>query len=261
LNKLYGKQYTSLLYSYGIKYYQYLANPSGINNLAVSIRSNVLKSLIALSKYLGIYNDFTIAFKNHGIKWTNGDSFKAFLSIINNHNNTVLEWFRSAYKILNDNERLYLKFTLVSGLRKTESINSYNMIVNLSQANKLQEYYDPERHLLQHFKYDKVFLRGSKNVYISAIDPDLIKSISESKAVSYSMIRKRLRRNGLTLRIKELRSFYATYLRNKGIISETVDLFQGRIGKTVFARHYLKTDLKAVSDQILGLERELSDSL
>jgi intergrase/recombinase len=210
---------------------------------------------------LGIYQEFTTAFKNHGIKWTNGDSFRAFLNIVNNHNNTVLDWFRSATESLRDHEKLYLRFALMSGLRKNESIQSFNMIIELAKGNKLSEYYDPEKHLLMHFKYDKIFIRGSKNAFISVVSQDLINEIVNSKTVSYSMIRKRLRKNGLTLRIKELRSYYATYLRNKGILSETVDLLEGRIGKSVFVRHYLKTDLKPVSDQILGLVEELQASI
>jgi intergrase/recombinase len=261
LNKLYGKQYVSLLYSYATKYHSLLTDTSKISALPISIRSNVLKALISLSKYLGIYQEFTTAFKNHGIKWTNGDSFKAFLSIVNNHNDTVLEWFRSATKCLKDHEKLYLRFVLLSGLRKNESIQSFNMIIRLANENRLSEYYDSEKRLLLHFRFDRVFLRGSKNTYISAIDPNLIKEIANSKTVSYNMIRKRLKKTGLTLRIKECRSFYATYLRNHNVLAETIDTFQGRVPKSVFARNYMKLDLKAVSDQILGLVSELANSI
>jgi intergrase/recombinase len=80
--------------------------------------------------------------------------------------------------------------------------------------------------------------------------------------VSYFAIRKRLTNKKQTLRIKELRSYYATYLRNHGILAEYVDLIQGRIPKSVFARHYLKIeDLKTLSNQVLAvtatMEREL----
>ena len=44
------------------------------------------------------------------------------------------------------------------------------------------------------------------------------------------------------MRIKELRSYFATYLRQHGILAEYIDLLQGRIPKSVFARHYLKLD-------------------
>jgi len=79
--------------------------------------------------------------------------------------------------------------------------------------------------------------------------------------VSYSAIRKRLARNRLNLRIKELRSYYATYLRQHGILAEYIDLLQGRIPKSVFARHFLKVDdFKALVSQVIAistLEKDL----
>ena len=75
-------------------------------------------------------------------------------------------------------------------------------------------------------------------------------------------MRKHLQKNKLTLRIKELRSFNATFLRKKGIISEYIDLIQGRIPKSVFARHYLKIeDLKALVTQVLAVTENLESSL
>jgi intergrase/recombinase len=94
------------------------------------------------------------------------------------------------------------------------------------------------------------------------VPKELIQQITQSSEVSYSAIRKRLTRNKQSLRIKELRSYFATYLRNHGILAEYVDLIQGRIPKSVFARHYLKVeDLKALVSQVLAvtgnLERDL----
>jgi len=67
----------------------------------------------------------------------------------------------------------------------------------------------------------------------------------QSTEVSYSAIRRRLTRERQPLRIKELRSYYATFLRKNGILAEFVDLIQGAIPKAVFVRHYLKIeDLK-----------------
>ena len=79
-------------------------------------------------------------------------------------------------------------------------------------------------------------------VYVSIVNKALVSEIERSSKVSYSAIRKRLTRNKQNLRFKELRSYYATYLRKNGIISEYIDLLQGRIPKSVFARHYLKVD-------------------
>lgn len=144
--------------------------------------------------------------------------------------------------MLRDNERLFLKFTLLSGLRKSEAINSFNLITELARAGKLSEYFNEELGILEHFKHGDLFLRQTKKVYISIVTKELVSEIERSSKVSYSAIRKRLTRNNQNLRFKELRSYFATYLRQHGILAEYIDLLQGRIPKSVFARHYLKVE-------------------
>ena len=78
--------------------------------------------------------------------------------------------------------------------------------------------------------------------YISIVPEGLLSKIVHSKPVSYFAIRKRIVTNNHSVRIKELGSYFATYLRQHGILAEYIDLFQGRIPKSVFARHYLKVD-------------------
>ena len=95
---------------------------------------------------------------------------------------------------------------------------------------------------MEHFKYSDLFLRATKKVYISIVSRESISRICNSQPVSYSAIRKRLAKNNQHLRFKELRSYFATYLRNNGVLAEYVDLLQGRIPKSVFARHYLKVE-------------------
>jgi intergrase/recombinase len=237
-----------------------LNDPSKINTLPVSIKSNVLKALIALSKYLGIYTEFSTAFKNHGIKWSTGNSFNAFLNIVNNNHSGLIEWYHKATEVLGNNEKLYLKYCLLSGLRAHECLNSFNLVISLRSNDHLNDYYDRELSILQHFKYP-MFLRNSKNAFITAIDSKLLDLISNSEPVSYAKIRKRLSKNNLPLRIKELRSYYATYLRNHGIISEYIDLFQGRVSKDVFSRNYLKVEnLKELANQILNIVKDLETS-
>ena len=91
---------------------------------------------------------------------------------------------------------------------------------------------------------------------------ELIQQITKSSEVSYSAIRKRLTRKSQPLRIKELRSYFATYLWNHGILAEYVDLIQGRIPKSVFARHYLKVeDLKVLVTQVLAVTENLENNL
>jgi len=75
-------------------------------------------------------------------------------------------------------------------------------------------------------------------------------------------LRKHFEKNKLNLRIKELRSYYATFLRKNGIISEYIDLLQGRIPKSVFAKHYLKVeDVKELVAQVLAVTAIMESSL
>ena len=132
----------------------------------------------------------------------------------------------------------------------------------MSKDGKLSEYYNEELGILEHFKHGELFLRHTKNCYISIMTDALVQQVANSQPISYSAIRKRLTRKKQTLRIKELRSYYATYLRKHGILTEYIDLIQGRIPKSVFARHYLRVeDLKELSSEVLAttsiMERDL----
>jgi hypothetical protein len=44
------------------------------------------------------------------------------MRITNNNHKDLLEWYKRVGSILDENEKLYLKFMLLSGLRKTEGI-------------------------------------------------------------------------------------------------------------------------------------------
>jgi len=239
----FSTQYAKLQYSYVRKYGSLIDNPGEINSIPLSIRSNVMKSLINFSKYLGRYEAFKSQLKNYGIKWVSSDnSFNSFLAIINNNHSTLGAWYSKAIKAVSNNEKLWLKFTLLTGLRKSEAINSFNLIIQLAEEGKLSEYFNEEQGILEHFKYRELFLRNSKNVYISIIAKRIVDEIASSQPVYYTTLRKHLQKNKLRVRIKELRSYFATYLRKHGILAEYIDLLQGRIPKSVFAKHYLKIE-------------------
>lgn len=60
----------------------------------------------------------------------------------------------------------------------------------------------------------------------------------------------------------ELRSYFATYLRQHGILAEYIDLLQGRIPKSVFARHYLKIEsIKELVQKINAVTATIESSL
>jgi intergrase/recombinase len=261
LDRRYNKQYALANYNYARKYFDFYLNPSKILSLRTSMRANVVKALIALSKFQGNYLQFKENLKQHGIKWLKPDNMSAFLNILNNNHDDLAEWYWTVQSVLSDDYRLFLRFVLLSGLRKGEAFRSYAKIIQLAKNNRLGEYYNQPLSILEHFRYPVEFLRGTKNVYISILPDTLIEQVANSKPVTYASIHKFLERRQLKLKLKELRSYYASYLRKHGIISELVDLLQGRIGKDVFIRHYLKETPQNLSNQALTLLKDLEDSL
>jgi intergrase/recombinase len=154
-----------------------------------------------------------------------------------NHNSDLGEWLIQVKPILRKEENLLLKFLRVTGLRASEGVASFNLIIEYAKKGKLNEYLT-ETGVLEHFRFKETFIRGTKNCFISVIAQDLISEIVESEPVSYFAIIKRLQRNGLKSRIGELRDFFGTFMLSHGLIREEIDLLQGRVGKSIFARFY-----------------------
>ncbi len=113
-----------------LKYHQCYTNPSELLTIPVPIHSNVLKAMIALSKYLGNYEAYKSALKNHVIKWANNNnSLTAFVRILNGNNlKGLTEWYQQAYAIFDNIEKLYLRLLALSGVRKTKAKLVYDKI-------------------------------------------------------------------------------------------------------------------------------------
>jgi intergrase/recombinase len=191
--------------------------------------------------------------KRHGVSRYKPDAIQSFTRIFNSEAHKGLgEWYRQATEVVNENEKLYLEFMLLSGVRAMEGINSFNLIVELGSSYS-QEYYNEKTQFLEHYRYPKLFLRSSKNLYVSSVPKVLLDEISKASKVSYNAIDKKLNKANLSMRIKQLRSYYATTMRESGLLSEQIDLMQGRVGKSVFLHHYFKADPLPLSNKILDL--------
>ncbi|MCJ7633787.1 hypothetical protein MUP77_15550 [Candidatus Bathyarchaeota archaeon] len=250
-----------MMFNYTIKYFDLIYNPSKILALPNSSQQNVLKAMTALSKYLGIYDSYKEQLKRYGIKWSNKDTaFNSFLAIFNHKHDTLGAYIESIQPTLYNNEKLFLRFLTISGLRTSVAISSFNMIIELSKEGNLADYYNKENSTLQHFKY-KQFRRITKNAFITICPNSLINEISQSQLVTYDAIRCKIHRKHLRMRLKELRSYHNSYLRKNGIISELVDILAGRVPSTVFARHYLGADMKTLAINTLPILEELEKSL
>jgi len=219
--------------------------------------------MVALSKYLGTYESYKSAIKNHGIKWANNnDSLTAFVRILNGNNlKDLAQWYEKALAIFNVNEKLYPRFLAQFLSSKTEAKMSFDKIRAMAGEGKLNEYYNSETKMLEHFRY-KQFLRGTKNLYVSAVPYELIEQIANAdNSISLASMRKKLNRHGLTLRFKELRQFYATNMRRLGLMQELISLLQGRVERTVFTQFYLKENPKELADKTISLVGNLENIL
>jgi len=253
----YVKAYAVLLFESAQKYQHLLNDVNGIQLLKPTIRNNIINALLALSRYQGNYDLVKTQMKAHGVKHYKPDQITTFTRIFNSEAHEGLgTWYNQAMAVLADNEKFYLRFMLLSGVRAMEGINSFNLIVSLGSKYR-KEYYNEKTGFLEHYKYPKLFLRGCKNVYISAVPKDLLDEISKSRNVSYNAIGKKLNKAGMPMRVKQLRSFYATIMRDLGLISEQIDLVQGRIGKGIFLQHYFKTNPKPLNEKILSIQPKL----
>ncbi|MCL2476024.1 integrase [Candidatus Bathycorpusculum sp.] len=221
-----------------------------------------LCALANLAKYLNRYSQFKEQMHNAGLHWNNNDSaFKGFLSIFSKNHNDVPKYLEDIWTALNWNEQIFVKFLAITGLRAGEGIDSFNLIIELNDKGRLGEYYNKESCVLEHFKYKELFLRKTKNTFISFVSPQFIEEICNASPVNYNIIQCRLKRLNKSLRFKELRSFNNTFIRKHNVLGELVDILAGRVPKSVFVRHYLGADMDELSKQVLMIQESLVEVL
>ena len=262
-SRKYAQSYAPTVICYAKKYQHLMVgNLAELEAFSDSKRNSVLKALLSLSRYLGTYGEFKAKMKAHGIAWSRTSSVDAFLRIMSNRNGNVLKWLSRVCEILDDRDlSTFLRFCALSGLRKGEAVNSFNLMVELQRTGLLGEYYDVQTETLEHFRYPKLFLRSTKNVFITMISGDLVSEICDCKRISYGQIQKRLYRRNVPTRIGDLRDHWGTFMLRHGLIKEEVDLLQGRIGKSTFVRHYWSPAIKELRGRVFAALDQLTPLL
>lgn len=131
-----------------------------------------------------------------------------------------------------------MDFIVVTGLRFEEALNAYNLVVELTRSGRLDEYYNAEQNILEHFRFKNLFLRRTKKAFMSYAPKELIKEISsKGSPLTKDMIIKRIQRLRLKQRFADLREFYASY-STKYLRQPEIDFIQGRVSASVFMRNY-----------------------
>jgi len=249
----YAKSYAPTVYCYAKRFSRLLyGNLAELERMSRSKKGAILRALTALSKYLGVYGQFKYRMKSYGLKWESQSSFESFLRILKDDlKSGVLEWVKKCLSVFDRSYATFVEFVLISGLRKTEAIEAFNLIVNLSKKEKLSEYYNSDFNSLEHFRYPKKFIRGSKNVFFSFIPEFFLNRIVECGTISASGYKRRRMRHGLSSRLKDLRDYYASFMLKHGLLREEIDLIQGRIGKSIFMKHYFSPTIEDLKNRVL----------
>jgi hypothetical protein len=228
---------------YARKFYHCLLKGdfSELNSFSDSKRIHVMKALSALSKFLGVYEDYKTLLKNYGLKWSvNSDDIIISRLTKTVDSNEVFEWIKTVKRekpSLTD----FMDFMAITGLRFIEALESYNLIIRLAEEGKLSQYYNEDKAVLEHFKFKEIFIRRTKKAFISFVPKSLIEAISRSKPLTHSYAIS-VRKRGFKLRFGDIREAHATFL-TKYLRESEIDFLHGRVSASVFMRNYFNPAL------------------
>jgi len=237
---------------YARRYYQILDTKDARLLLGQSHGSKVhtMKALASLSKFLGKYDVWLDIIKKYQLKWAKPNkSVDVFKSIVDSQSQgndlqSMLDWIKKVSAVLPDEYKNVLLFNTLTGLRPDEAQKAIWLI-----KTKGSEYVDEDRGILKHYLFPSLFLRQTKNTYVSIINADILEiAKSTTKRESYyNSLRKKIAiKNGYSMNMYYCRRVFATFLRNKGIEREIIDLLQGRISSSVFVNHYYRPDINEI---------------
>jgi hypothetical protein len=222
-------------------------NASEILSFSNTKRRHVMEALVCLSKYQGTYNTWKEIKEKYQLKWTSPDGLEVFQSIFDNEKNysSMVNWLRTAISQIPKPYANILIYNTLTGLRPAEACHSIALI-----QSDLQVYLKRDKMILEHYRYPAVYIRNSKKAFISLVDDTILKIGQESANCGYNALRNYLVRRKLGMNMSYCRKIFATYLRINGIEQETIDLLQGRIPKSVFARNYFRPDFEDIQKEI-----------
>jgi len=158
--------------------------------------------------------------------------------------NELFKWIREV-KRLNPDLEDFLDLMAITGLRLTEAIDYYNLIIQLAKEGKLNEYYyNEEKGTLEHFKFKEIFLRKNKKVFVSFVPKELVERIASNKKPIKSrfVVEKRVQKQGYKIRYTDIRELHGTFM-TKYLKREEIDFLHGRISSSIFMQNYFNPAL------------------
>jgi intergrase/recombinase len=124
----------------------------------------------------------------------------------------------------------YFKFNLFVGLGPSEA-KSANMLRTTSK------YINKDVRVLEHFRYPEHFIRNTRKCFISVADDETLEIAKATRSLDYQGIRSEFRRRKAAFAMCYCRKLFAPYMR-KYVDTELVDLLQGRVPTSIFAKYY-----------------------
>ena len=237
--------------------------------LSAEKRLHVMKSLACLSKFLGCHDTtWTTIKRKYNLKWSSGkgalDIFERCYGDDSNNLDTMLQWLRQMRQELASLYYNVFLFCTLTGLRTNECFEAIRLIKDPST---FERYYDRSGQVLRHYAFPEVFIRRTKAAYISLIKEEMLEDIvingitirpCNYMKVMYFVVRSK----GLRMNMHYCRKIYSSYLRQyAGIESEIIDLMQGRIPSTIFAKYYFRPNLQQYTRRVLDAMKQLQQEL
>jgi integrase len=135
--------------------------------LSAEKRLNVMKSLTALSKYLGCYDRWQQIRQRYNLKWSSGnESMQSFERFFNDDLtfDSMLQRIKEMIAKTPTQIGNIIKFACLTGLRPTEAVQAVKLI---NDVDKTTIYYKPERNALEHFHFPDIFFKQTKLTFHS----------------------------------------------------------------------------------------------
>jgi hypothetical protein len=168
----YAKHYAHVLTSNGI--------PLDVLQLSPNKRIHVMKALSSLARFTGRSDTWQAIRQRHRLSWSTGtekiDAFQRFFDDSKSLD-LMLQWLREAMQILPADYANFFLFCTLTGMRASECVESVRLInssTNKSMTSHATSYYNPERLVLEHFRYPEIFIRRTKAIYVSVVDDSII---------------------------------------------------------------------------------------
>lgn len=92
----------------------------------------------------------------------------------------MIKWIKDASKVLPHQYKNILLFNTLTGLRPNEAQKALHLV----KTHEIQ-YVDKERMMLKHYQFPDIFIRQTKNAYISIINKDVLEIAKDAPTTEY----------------------------------------------------------------------------